>query len=144
MESTPHTLKYAAEGQPQSKKLKPKKSIHTHIHSSQPLRHSLVLQERCNQTGSLFSLSVIIRLVTPRTNPFTLTFTHHNRSDTPWYPKRGATRQGLCSGFWSSLIIGLATPRTPEKTPLPPAESHQRGPIPLRTASKVWILLGYF
>ena len=28
---------------------KNEKSIHTHTHSSQPLRHSLVLQERCDQ-----------------------------------------------------------------------------------------------
>ena len=34
------------------KKDENQESIHTHIHSSQPLRHSLVLQERCNQTGS--------------------------------------------------------------------------------------------
>ena len=31
---------------------------------------------------------------------------------------------------------GLVTPRTPDKTPLLPAESHRRCPIPLRTASK--------
>ena len=98
MESTPHTLKYAAEGQPQSKKLKPKKSIHTHIHSSQPLMHSLVLQERCNQT--CFS-----------------------------------------PAFQSSW--GLVTPRTPDKTPLLPAESHRRCPIPLHTASKVWLCLHF-
>ena len=34
-----------------TKRDKNQESIHTHIHSSQPLRHSLVLQERCNPTS---------------------------------------------------------------------------------------------
>ena len=60
--------------------------------------HSLVLQERCNQT--CFS-----------------------------------------PAFRSSW--GLVTPRTPDKTPLLPAESHRRCPIPLHTASKVWLCLHF-
>ena len=63
-------------------------------------------------------------------NPFTLTFTYHNCSDTPWYSKRGATRQVVSL----SLIMGS---RTPNKTPLLPAGSHRRFPIPLCTTSKV-------
>ena len=38
-----------------------------------------------------------------------------------------------------SVIIGQATPKIPYLTPLLPAESHRRYPIPLRTASKGWI-----
>ena len=87
------------EGIPTGQKYKHEKNLLTltftyHNHSALWLRHSLdlVLQERCNQTGSLFILSIIIRLVTPRTS---------------------------------------------DNTPLLPAESHGRCPIPLCTASKV-------
>merc|ERR1712074_154326 len=47
-------------------------------------------------------------------NPFP--HTHHNRSGTPWYSRRGATRKGSRSDL--SVIIGLVTPGTPNKTPL--------------------------
>ena len=43
----------------------------------------------------------------------------------------------------SVIIWGLVTPRTPDKTPLLPAESHRRCPIPLHTASKVWLCLHF-
>ena len=37
------------------------------------------------------------------------------------------------------VIIGQVTPEIPKKTPLLPAKSHWRCPIPLCTASKAWI-----
>ena len=62
-------------------------------------------------------------------NPFTLTFTPHSRSDTPWYSRRGATRQ-VSAVNSITIFIGPGHTRDPRQDSAASSEVPSEVPDP--------------